>query len=814
LSHRLLHSHFIDSLFIAKEIEPKLTYERMVNDVVSILQSDSATCIAVHSKFIALGTNWGRIHILDHNGNRVDKVLTLHGTAVTHISIDEKGNYFVSCSIDKVCIYGLCSSDQNTSFTFDRPVRAVAIDPYFSRSSNRRFIIGDDRVTLYEKGFLLGYKTNVIYNGDGPIRNIRWVGRYIAWVSDSSVRVFDMDDKMVITVIKRDHDPIYRPEIYRCTLCWKAEGVLLIGWADSIKVCVVKYRNPNTVFTDIKNVPKKYVEITSMFKTDFCVCGIATMDNNLVTLSVSKETEDKKNSSNSRPQFQVIEAHPQDYFEISGDFLSPKGFSNYSCNDYHLEWLPEDGLYFIVCPKDVVIAKPREEDDHISWLLERNHFEEALDAARSSKNLKTHSVYKVGIKYIEFLLEQNSESCYKQAAKVCASIIENNKQAWEEQIEKFANKQCLRLLAEYLPIGSEVVLDSSLYEKVLNEFLNYDSEGFLGLIRKWPSCIYNIQTMIENIMKKLDENPKNKHLLESLAEMYSFEGKHDKALAVYLEIGNRDRVFDLIRKFRLFSTFQERLEMFMNLNAEEASKLLIENQESIPVDYVVNKLKQRSNLLWKYLDKVVQKDADSCIAYHNTLVDLYAEYAPEKLLQFLKSSNHYTLEKALHLCRKRNFIPEVIFLLNRMGNSKEALQYITNSMEDIDYAIEFCKENSDPELWDDLIQHSLTKPSFIRVLLQNIGTHIPDPISFMKRIPNNMEIEGLMPALVKILNDYKLQISLDEGCNRVLVSDCYKLLEKLNKQQQKGVSINDEDTCQGCRRKVFARGMCFNVMWV
>lgn len=38
------------------------------------------------------------------------------------------------------------------------------------------------------------------------------------------------------------------------------------------------------------------------------------------------------------------------------------------------ECLPEDGMYFIVSPKDIVTARQRDEDDHISWLLEHEMF--------------------------------------------------------------------------------------------------------------------------------------------------------------------------------------------------------------------------------------------------------------------------------------------------------------------------------------------------------------------------------------------------------------------------------------------------------
>ena len=38
------------------------------------------------------------------------------------------------------------------------------------------------------------------------------------------------------------------------------------------------------------------------------------------------------------------------------------------------ECLPDDGMYFIVSPKDIVTARQRDEDDHITWLLEHEMF--------------------------------------------------------------------------------------------------------------------------------------------------------------------------------------------------------------------------------------------------------------------------------------------------------------------------------------------------------------------------------------------------------------------------------------------------------
>ncbi len=47
--------------------------------------------------------------------------------------------------------------------------------------------------------------------------------------------------------------------------------------------------------------------------------------------------------------------------------------------------------------------------------------------------------------------------------------------------------------------------------------------------------------------------------------------------------------------------------------------------------------------------------------------------------------------------------------------------------------------------------------AFITGLLQNIGTHV-DPIILIQRIREGMEIPGLRDSLVKILQDYNLQV--------------------------------------------------------
>jgi len=83
---------------------------------------------------------------------------------------------------------------------------------------------------------------------------------------------------------------------------------------------------------------------------------------------------------------------------------------------------------------------------------------------------------------------------------------------------------------------------------------------------------------------------------------------------------------------------------------------------------------------------------------------------------------------------------------------------------------------------------------YIHALLCNIGTHV-DPQILVRKIEDGMEIPGLRDSLVKIMQDYSLQVSLQEGCKNILVGDCLVLFEKLVRVQLHGVLLEGTTTC-------------------
>ncbi|CAH2283281.1 vacuolar sorting-associated 41 homolog [Pelobates cultripes] len=710
--------------------EPKLKYERLSNGVSDILQEDAASCMTVHEKFLALGTHNGKVYLLDIQGNMTQK-FDISSVKINQISLDDSGENVGICSEDgKVQVFGLYSRE-GLHEIFDCPIKIVAVHPQFAKSNCKQFVTGGNKLLLYERTWLNRWKTTVLHEGEGNITNIKWRGNLIAWANNMGVKIYDIMTRQRITNVPRG-DTSLRPDMYPCSLFWKDNLTLVVGWGKSVKVCSVKERHAS----EVRDLPSRYVEIVSQFDTEFFISGIAPLCDQFVMLFYVKETSDQKNKVFcARPRFDIIQPHPDSYEEVSSDAITVRGFQENECRDYRLEYAEGESLFYIISPRDVVLAKERDQDDHIDWLLGRKKYEEALMAAEiSQKNIKRHDIQDIGIAYIAHLLEKGA---YDTAARKCQKILGKNMKLWEEEVIRFKKIGQLKAISRYLPRG-DLRLKPVIYEMILDEFLKTDHESFATLIREWPGDLYNGKSIAKALKGYLSRYPENRTLLEALAELYTYDQRYDQALEIYLTLRNKE-AFELIHKHDLFSSIKDKIVLLMDFDKEKAVDMLLDNEDKI-----------------SFLHKLFKRDHHRGQKYHEKQIHLYAEYDRPNLLPFLRDSIHCPLEKALEICHQRNFVEETVFLLSRMGNSRKALQMIMEELHNVDKAIEFAKEQDDSELWEDLILYSIDKPKFINGLLNNIGTHV-DPILLIHRIKEGMEIPNLRDSLVKILQDYNLQ---------------------------------------------------------
>lgn len=787
--------------------EPKLKYNRMDNDVQDILLKDAVSCICVHTKFICIGTQWGVVHLLDHEGNTVsvggqngakDKQLQAHTIAVNQISVDQNGDFIATCSDDgKVTVYGLYSTDNNHNLSLGHVIKSVSLDPNYHKSgSGRRFLTGDNKLTLYEKTFLNRLRSTVLCECEGYVQMIAWQGRFIAWASDMGVRVYDLVARCSLGLIQWEKNVSKSIEDFRCNLLWSAHMTLMIGWVDTIRICVIRKRSSLELQT--RDVTEHLVDPVFTFQTDYFICGLGPLDDQLVILGLPKD-KDAETGKSQRPLLCIAEYKECEFTELSSDSLNIRGYEEYTCNEYHLDLLIEENRFFIVSPKDIVVASPYDIDDRVNWLMEHRRYEKAmLILEEAGGKTSKHSVVTVGIQYIEYFL---SEKLYEDAAILCAKVCKNDRQFWEKQVYKFEEVNQLRAISSYLPKTAEYKLGEHIYEMVFNEYLKLDPEGFLKLIQEWKPFLYKTNAVINAVLNHLiNTSVDNNIYLESLAVLYCYEKKYDKALTMYLQLEHPD-VFTLIKTHNMYDGIHNKILALMTLDSEKAIAMLLDKAK-VPPEIVEKQLENNDKFLYQYLDAYSKVDPNG--RYHGKLVKLYSVYAREKLLPFLRCNDNYPIQEALDVCQSKNLYPEMVYLLGRIGNTKEALQIIIEQLKDINQAINFCQEQNDKELWMDLIKQSVDKPEYVTLLLKRIGNYV-DPRILIQDIKSSCEIKDLKESLAKMMSDYNLQLSVQEACKAITLRNYFDLHEKLINSHQRGINVTDEFLCSTCNGKIILR---------
>ncbi|XP_037957571.1 vacuolar protein sorting-associated protein 41 homolog [Teleopsis dalmanni] len=782
-----------DSNSIEEEAEPKFKYKRLENNVKEILNKDVVTCCAVHSKFLIFGTFLGRVYLLDHKGYAVKSNLTdgvtnfTHTVAVNHIDVDVKGSYVASCSDDGlVRITGLFSDENNYDLNIGKSIKAVALDPDPKSAAIKRFIIGDDKLTLYERNFLKKLKSTVLSTAEGYVLAVCWSGNFVAWASYVGVHVYDLNEKCSLGLMKWEQPINARLENFRCNFRWANSTTLLIGWVDTIRVCVIRKRNAIDAISRV--LPVFIVDPISTIPTTFYICGLAPLSKEqLVVLGYPKEKDANRKAL--RPVLCVMDYKKNNSGEMCTDSLSLRGYQEYTVNDYSLSCLLEENRFIIVAPKDIVVASPYDTDDRVQWLIEHRKFEEAMNVITNYGGKL--SLLTVGRLYINYLL---SLKRYDEAAKLCLHVLGNKKALWEEEIYKFVKCQQLRSVSAYLPTLKECKLEAYVYEMVLFEFLKFDPKGFLNLIKNWPSHLYDCTAVINAIYSNFRKENSNE-LLEALAILHIYKKDYENALKMYLKLMNKD-VFILISKYDLYSTIHKRIIPLIELDEECAFKLLVD-KEKIPPEVVVEQLEQNQEYLFRYLKALDRVDKRG--TFHSKLVQLYAKFERDQLLLFLKRSNHYAIQEALDICKRKLFYPEMVYLLGQMGNTAEALNIIIDKIKDIEMAIEFCKEHDDSDLWNVLIDESVNNPEIVTKLLDGIVGYV-NPEAVVNKIKAGQKIPGLRSAVVKMLWEYRLQLKVLQGCSKMQLCDYYKNHAELIQQQRRGLSVTYNNKCEICQR--------------
>ena len=93
-----------------------------------------------------------------------------------------------------------------------RPLRTLALEPSFAKRNSRAFVCGGmaGNLVMREKGWL-GHKEIPLHSGEGPIWQVRWRDRLIAWANDLVGVLLSLRCRDLMTLFRVSKFTILRP---------------------------------------------------------------------------------------------------------------------------------------------------------------------------------------------------------------------------------------------------------------------------------------------------------------------------------------------------------------------------------------------------------------------------------------------------------------------------------------------------------------------------------------------------------------------------------------------------------------------------
>ncbi|CAI4215558.1 unnamed protein product [Parascedosporium putredinis] len=452
--------------------------------------------------------------------------------------------------------------------------------------------------------------------------------------------------------------------------------------------------------------------------------------------------------------------------------------------------------------------------------------EDVRDDASSVTELPGYSIFssaakekrRIGELWVQELVEAGD---WTTAGQVCGKVL-NTPDRWEKWVWTFAGAKKFDEIVNYIPTQPMTPpAPKTIYEVVLGHYIQTDKLRFRDLLERWPTELFDVNaitTTLENQLTYRDVREDSieggekgrdwRIVIEGLAKLHEASGRYREALKCYIRLQDADPAFRLIRDFHLADAVADDIPKFIGLRvpadrvdsmgagdfeaatSEAISLLVDEAQHGLvkPRDVVSQLEKQKLDLylffylrgLWKgegyqehgteSRDRLLVETKSLVDEFGDLTVRLFAMYNRTLLMEFLRTSESYAFEKAVHECEQYKYDDELVYLYSKTGQMRRALFLIIDRLHNVKKAIDFAKEQDDPDLWEDLLTYSMDKPSFIRGLLEQVGTAI-NPITLVRRIPEGLEIEGLREGIRHIMKEHEIQYSISKGVAQVLKSE-------------------------------------------
>jgi hypothetical protein len=396
---------------------------------------------------------------------------------------------------------GIGCNEYNYTVTLRQSARSIAIIEDFTKKGNQKFVTGEKQLRIFEKGFFGIYNDKIIYDGkdpDGYIHAVSWKGDAIAFTNETGTRIYDCKLGRFLVLIQ----PLHSPEKYFSSRfpplhSWFDDDTIAIGWGTNVVVAGVKYVQQEQP----PAIPIKRVEVLHRLKlNNFHVAGVsftiqpqpttekkerkwkeivifgiklcenkrksgdnfddtASAISGISTYSMAPSVMALQIKQNQQVSIELLLALPTDvdnYIIAAEDEISMKQSEQMFLRQFHLGAMAEDGVYYLLGPRELIEARPCSVEDRISWFLDNEFYVEATNCALAHREeLHETSVSEVGKKLVEKLI---AEGNFDSAASYLPVICGRHKDEWEYYVGEFdeccvCKKKVNKVVAELMIFG-------------------------------------------------------------------------------------------------------------------------------------------------------------------------------------------------------------------------------------------------------------------------------------------------------------------------------------------------------------------------
>lgn len=825
---------------------PMLKYTRLNKLPPNFFTKDPVSTCTFHETVFIFATHSGIIHICKPN---FDTIRTFKAHRASILSVYTNGSYFATASMDGTVVIGSISDEKDiVAYDFARPVHAVVLDTNYYKT--RSFISGGmgGQVIYSSKGWL-GKRSDFILDKDnGPIVSIQLIGDLVLWMNDKGISVFHLPARQVIAVLEKPDDSP-RSDLYWPRVTFPDPDRLIIAWSNfiwSLRVSIKTLDDskdsapissgmsrilPSTASISFRAVQEKKVEVEHIFKLDSLISGIASFKDDqwmVLTYTPPEVDEDTGKKEFFNPDLKLINSTTGEIeFE---EELGLKEINNLGLNDFmlgsHIETVPK---YFIISAKDGVIAEEFQLSDRLTWYLNNENY---LQAWEISEHLATPiKRLSYGTQYVDLLIKDDE---WEKAAKFLKNLLlitptnkdindarsltqvsTNSTQGelekeiwsyWETWSGIFIKSKHIQELTNIIPIETGC-LPNSIYNKILEYWIKEDPEKLLQLINRWEVNLYEFGEIEKELELRAMEN---ETLERALVVLYNKTFNPVKAVPhlVHLKDSN---IVEYLSENHILVKFTSQLPAMIKLmfkpgdletlfiaeiepKLEKVVSILVDHRLEIAPREIVDLLNEAdlSFVSFFFLENLGQTDNFVLEGFGNDRVKLYADYGREKLLPYLTKNDDYDIETAITICENNEYTKELVYLLGKIGQNKQALSLVIHKLEDPNMAIEFAKHQNDKETWEMLLDESMTRPKFIKALIENsdeTSNTFYDPITILKRMPSDFVIDGLNESVIEFSKNNDLNMLLNQIILKIIYKQSAQTSQEYKREKIKGFEI-------------------------